>query len=70
MDAYLKEAQIQAARDVREAVLRGVIEAMKRHGQDPNTSHIVAAGFAMAARELGNRYDPEIPKKMCMMLRD
>ena len=60
-------AMADATQEIASAVLNAAGAAMERHGNDPNGSAIVAAGFAMALRSIGN-IDPHIPRIVHAML--
>src|SRR3990167_1602227 len=61
MDAA-DEARLQAITDVYQMVLAAAGDAMKRHGNDPLATTVLAAGFTMAIRAIGEDIDPKVPE--------
>lgn len=61
-------ARAQATQDVASAILIAAGDAMKRHGNDQQGPIIVAAGFAMALKEIGVKIDANIPRAVREML--
>lgn len=68
-DADLINARAQATNDVCAAVLSAAGDAMKVHGDDPEGSAIVAAGFAMALQSIGKHIDKRVPVIVHEMLK-
>ena len=67
MDILLT-ARAEAVQEVTAAVLKAAGAAMTRHGDDPCSGAIVAAGFAMALRSIGKNIDRKIPETVRLML--
>jgi hypothetical protein len=65
------ELELAGAECVQEmccALLKTAAEVMKRHGDDPSSGAIVAAGFAMALQTIGRDIDRNVPLAVCEML--
>jgi hypothetical protein len=61
-------ARAEATQEVASEILKAAGLVMERHGNDPNGHAIVAAGFAMALKSIGDRIDPRIPAVVRQML--
>lgn len=57
----LTKARADATQEVCASILKAAGEAMQRHGNDPQSGVIVAAGFAHALRMIGENIDPTVP---------
>lgn len=68
MPNELDHAQAEATQEVASAVLKAAGETMARHGNDPHSGVIVAAGFTMALRAIGKNIDPKVPLVVVEML--
>ena len=68
MADYVDGARAQATHEMAAALLTAAAEVMARHGNDPTGPVIVAAGFAMALRAIGEHNRPEIPRIVREML--
>jgi len=62
MTDQMTQARAEATQEVASAILKAAGEAMQRHGDDPHSVVIVAAGFAMALQRIGERVDHRVPR--------
>lgn len=69
MTDELTLAGAEATQEICAGVLKAAGEAMARHGNDPNSGAIVAAGFAMALQAIGESIDAKVPMIVREMLR-
>lgn len=61
-------AGAETVQQIASAILRAAGEVMTSHGNDPNGTVIIAAGFAMAIRTMGENIDPKIPRIIAEIL--
>jgi len=66
----LELAAAEATQEIASAVLTAAGDVMTRHGNDPYSVAIIAAGFAMAIRQMGKDIDPIIPRIVLEMLKE
>ena len=59
--SYMDAARAEATREVASALCKAAGEVMMRHGNDPTSAAIVAAGFAMALLAIGKDIDSRVP---------
>lgn len=64
----MNNARAEATQELASALLQTAGEVMKRHGSDPHSPAIVAAGFAMALDRIGRHIDQKIPETVRVML--
>lgn len=64
----LERAGAEAVQELEHGLCKAVEDVFKRHGNDPNASAIVAAGFAMAINHIGESIDPGVPRMVRTML--
>lgn len=62
-------ARAEATQEVSAAILKAAGAVMERHGNDPNGVVIVAAGFAIALKAIGEKIDPRVPAIVAEMLK-
>jgi len=68
MTDQMTQARAEATQEVASAILKAAGDAMLRHGDDPHSNVIVAAGFAMALRRIGEHVDAKVPVIVHQML--
>lgn len=61
MSDQMETARAEATQEVCSAVLKAAGEVMKVHGNDPHGGVILAAGFAMALKAIGEHIDRKVP---------
>jgi len=59
-EPYHKVVAAEAANDLMQGLLKTTHEVLKAHGNDPLTHAIVAAGYALALKELNRTVAPSI----------
>jgi hypothetical protein len=57
----LEYARTDAIQEVASEILKAAGSVMLRHGDDPEGSIILAAGFAMALNAIGTKIDSMVP---------
>lgn len=68
MTDSLELARAEATQELASALLKTAGEVMLRHGDDPHSGAIVAAGFGMALDRIGKHLDPKVPETVRIML--
>lgn len=68
MSKEIEQAGAEAVQEICVSLLKAAGACMVRHGDDPNSAAIIAAGFAMALRAIGDDIDRKIPLTVREML--
>ena len=68
MSRDLEMAGIECVQEMASALLAAAGQTMSRHGNDPDSRAILAAGFVAAIYVIGKNIDPRMPAVVCEML--